>query len=48
MELYESFYYMDNHFWFEQLSNFDNELQKSNGMVNPGTSADLLAASIII
>jgi triphosphoribosyl-dephospho-CoA synthase len=45
-ELYDLFYMMDRTTWFEQLLKFDDELQKMNGKLNPGTSADILAAAL--
>lgn len=48
MELYDLFFMMDRTTWFEELRKFDDELQKSNGQLNPGTTADILAASLFL
>ena len=34
--------------WMDHVKDFDEELQKSDGALNPGTTADLLACSIFI
>ncbi|MHA1730055.1 MAG: triphosphoribosyl-dephospho-CoA synthase [Promethearchaeota archaeon] len=46
--LFYDFYKADRGIWYNEIHNFDEKLQKSRGKLNPGTTADLLAASIYI
>lgn len=46
MELYDLFFMMDRTTWFDELRKFDEELHQLKGKLNPGTTADILAASL--
>ncbi len=47
-QLFKNYYKIDKALWYKSLKNFDEKLHESNGKLNPGTTADLLAASIYI
>lgn len=46
--LFDNYYKEENSQWIADLEDFDDELHASEGKLNPGTSADLLAAAIFI
>jgi len=42
----EKYHVLSKHEWMSLVKDFDNDLHKADGKLNPGTTADLLAASI--
>lgn len=47
-KILDNYYYENPDMWFLKIIEFDEFLQKENGALNPGTSADLLASSLFI
>jgi len=47
-KIHEKYYSLPKTEWKNIVKEFDNELQKSNGKLNPGTTADLLACAIFV